>query len=78
MSEFSGGFIDSDDADGLVRWAQKMCRGLDVEATAEIYGVPPTIDSVARAVVGNITDDDEIQRQVVRACEVELGRAEEG
>lgn len=72
---WSGGFIDSEDEAGIVRWAHDMCRGLDVVAQAKVSQVDPTVPAVARAIIGNVSDNKTIQRRAVEACEMELRHA---
>jgi hypothetical protein len=51
-----------------------MCRGLDVTAQAKVSKVERTVSAVARAVIGNVSDNASVQRRVLTACEEELRR----
>jgi hypothetical protein len=72
---WSAGFLESEDAESIISWAQEMCRGLQLAPTAKELGVAPTIKAVAHVIVGNVSDDKEIQHSATMACEDELRRA---
>lgn len=74
----SGGFIDGDDEVALVQWARDMCEGIDLIAQANISKVPATVPAVATALVGRVSEDEDIQRRVTETCESELRKARSG
>jgi hypothetical protein len=74
----TGGFVDRSDLAAMRSWAHGICRGLDVVDTARTLNAEPTVKQVAKALIGNDSDDPRIRRVTLRICEEELRMADGG
>jgi hypothetical protein len=75
---WSGGFVDSGNLEAMKDWARGMCRGVDLNQTAKSLNVEPNIKTVAKALIGNSSDDPNILKAAQQACEQELRKTKNG
>jgi hypothetical protein len=75
QGSWSGGFVDSEDLEAMKDWAHGMCRGVEIDRTAKRLKVEPTIEAVATALIGNVSDNPKIRKAAQQVCERELRRA---
>jgi hypothetical protein len=76
--DWSGGFVDSTNPVAVDKWAHEMCRDVDLKQAATALSTEPTVASVAKKLIGNISDDVAIQQAALQSCEAELRKANSG
>jgi hypothetical protein len=64
--------IDPSDRQGLIEWAQAMCRGLDIEVAASGLNAEPTTAGVVAALTQTLPDG--VREEVAEVCRRELAR----
>jgi hypothetical protein len=74
-SGLSGRFIDSEDAKAMEEWARGMCRGIKIDHAAKELDAEPTVPAVAKALIGNISENASVRAAALSSCEVELRKA---